>query len=66
MTLPLVLGAHEQRGRAARVEADLGIFRLRRAGRLFDGIDDAEAPELAALPRLVRTRRVTRHVICVT
>ena len=62
MALALVLGAHEERRRAAGIEADLGIFRLRRAGRLLDGIDDAEPAQLAALLRLLGPRLIARHV----
>ena len=62
VTLALVLGAHQKGRRAARVEADLRILRLRGTGGLLDRIDDAEPAQLAALLRVLGAGRIARHV----
>ena len=59
--LALVLGAHQQHGAAAGIEAHLGEFRAR-AGGALDRVDDAEAAQPAALSRMPRAaRRSPRH-----
>ena len=61
MALALVLAAHQQRGRAAGLEADLRVLHAGRAGAL-DGVGDAQAAELAALRRFFLARGVARVV----
>jgi hypothetical protein len=52
VALTLVLAAHQQRRRAARVEADFGEF-LPRPGCFFDRVGEADPAQFAANLRLV-------------
>ena len=59
--LALVLRSHQERGAAARREADLGELRLR-AGRLLDRVHDGQPAEHAPFPCRLAAGRKTGDV----
>ncbi len=60
MALAVIVGAHRERQRAGRIEAQLGVLDQPEIGRL-DRVGNADAAQLAAPRRFLAPRRKSAH-----